>query len=171
MTKKRKSQLARDARSKGPDLALSDQPGIVPASDDTASPDIGTLVRLAVQEIVTIHTGPLPSPETLREYDQALPGLADRIVSMAEGQANHRQHLETRDQRSVNRLQTVGQASGIAMVLATLVLVFLEKPGAPMVAIAAIAALAGVFVFSKYRSADQRVGKSRSPSPANVPKP
>ena len=171
MTKKRKSQIARDASTKSPELASPEQPGVVPVSDSSASPDIGTLVRLAVQETVTIHAGPLPPPEILREYDQALPGLADRIVSMAEGQANHRQHLDVREQRSVNRLQTVGQASGVAMVLAALVLVFLEKPGAPMVAITAIAALAGVFVFSKYRSAVQRVGKSRSPSSANVPEP
>ena len=90
MTKKRKSQIARDASTRSPELASPEKPGVVPVSDSSASPDIGTLVRLAVQETVTIHAGPLPPPEILREYDQALPGLADRIVSMAEGQANHR---------------------------------------------------------------------------------
>ncbi len=57
------------------------------------------------------------------------------------------------------------------MVMATLVLVYLEKPGAFAVAIAAFVALAGVFVFSKYRSSAKHVGKLPSPDPANVPEP
>lgn len=40
MTKKRRSQIARDACSKGTDLALPEQGGIAPVADDSASPDI-----------------------------------------------------------------------------------------------------------------------------------
>src|SRR3989344_3489230 len=42
------------------------------------------------------HSGPLPAPETLQKYNQILPGLADRIVKMAENQSIHRQKLESR---------------------------------------------------------------------------
>lgn len=45
--------------------------------------------------------GPLPSPEVLGEYEAAFPGLADRIVKMAEdrhemakAQSEHRQRME-----------------------------------------------------------------------------
>ena len=41
-------------------------------------------------------SGPLPPPETLQSYNLILPGLADRIVRMAEGQSGHRQKLESR---------------------------------------------------------------------------
>jgi uncharacterized membrane protein len=42
------------------------------------------------------HSGPLPSPEDLHRYNTILPGLADRIVHMAEQQSTHRQKLESR---------------------------------------------------------------------------
>jgi len=41
-------------------------------------------------------SGPLPPPEYLERYDTILPGLADRIVRMAEEQSKHRQVMEKR---------------------------------------------------------------------------
>ena len=35
-------------------------------------------------------SGPLPPPSVLEKYEQILPGLADRIVSMAEKEETHR---------------------------------------------------------------------------------
>ena len=173
MARKHKSRTdVKSTRSRSADLSVPEQSRAETASDGSASPDIVTLVRLAVQETVTIHhTDPLPPPETLLEYEQALPGLADRIVAMAERQASHRQNIEIEEQRSKHRLQKVGQACGIAIVLASLLLVYLEKPGAAAIAIVALAALAGVFVFSKYHSSAKHVGKLPSPDSANVPEP
>ncbi|MDR2946332.1 MAG: DUF2335 domain-containing protein [Candidatus Adiutrix sp.] len=37
-----------------------------------------------------IHQGPLPDPGTLQRYEQALPGLAERIVALAEKEQNVR---------------------------------------------------------------------------------
>ena len=44
----------------------------------------------------TLHHGPIPSPDVLREYDMIVSGAAERIVAMAEKQAQHRQELEAR---------------------------------------------------------------------------
>ena len=41
-------------------------------------------------------SGPIPPPGLLRDYDAISPGLADRLVSMAEGEARHRRELESR---------------------------------------------------------------------------
>ena len=41
-----------------------------------------------------IHSGPLPAPQILLQYNQIIPGAADRIIVMAEQQASHRQKLE-----------------------------------------------------------------------------
>lgn len=38
-------------------------------------------------------SGPLPPPETLERYNQTLPGLAERIIVMAESQHSHRLEL------------------------------------------------------------------------------
>lgn len=40
------------------------------------------------------HTGPIPDPMTLRGYEDILPGAADRVISMAEG-----------DQETVNEVR------------------------------------------------------------------
>ena len=39
-------------------------------------------------------SGPLPHPNHLAAYEQTLPGAADRILTMAEKQQNHRMNLE-----------------------------------------------------------------------------
>lgn len=48
--------------------------------------------------IATVQTSswvaPLPRPEIMAGYEQILPGSADRILAMAEKQAEHRQGLE-----------------------------------------------------------------------------
>jgi len=55
-----------------------------------------------------IVTGPLPSAEELQNYENVIPGLADRIVSQFELEGNHRRYIE---RRSVN-LQATGLAIG-----------------------------------------------------------
>jgi Predicted membrane protein (DUF2335) len=51
-------------------------------------------VGRVVEHQQTIYQGPLPQPEDFAAYDRVLPGAADRILKMAEGQATHRQGLE-----------------------------------------------------------------------------
>lgn len=41
------------------------------------------------------YRGPIPHPETLQQYDDITPGLANRIVQMAEAEATHRREVET----------------------------------------------------------------------------
>jgi uncharacterized membrane protein len=40
------------------------------------------------------YSGPIPPPELLRQYNEIIPGLAERIVGQAERQTNHRIELE-----------------------------------------------------------------------------
>ena len=40
------------------------------------------------------HSGPLPDPQTLREYDDLRPGSAAEIIKMASDQAQHRREME-----------------------------------------------------------------------------
>ncbi len=60
-------------------------------------PMSSSVQKTAAQQLVaqtTSFSGPIPSPATLDEYNQISPGLADRIVSMAETQATHRREIE-----------------------------------------------------------------------------
>lgn len=47
---------------------------------------------------ITAHSGPLPDPLVLKTYEQVLPGLAERIVKMAEGEVDHRHQIEHEEQ-------------------------------------------------------------------------
>ena len=42
----------------------------------------------------SVYSGPLPPPEVLAGYDKVLPGAAERILSLAEGEAGHRREME-----------------------------------------------------------------------------
>ena len=57
----------------------------------------GQLARREEAQAVSVvahWSGPLPPPAELQAYENALPGCAERIVAMAESQAQHRQRLE-----------------------------------------------------------------------------
>jgi uncharacterized membrane protein len=49
-----------------------------------------------VDEIRAIFSGPIPPPDLLQAYEDAVPGLADRLVAMAEKEGDHRRALEMR---------------------------------------------------------------------------
>jgi len=49
--------------------------------------------HLTVSKTTEFH-GPLPPPSVLAEYDRVKSGLAERIVAMAEQQAQHRKEME-----------------------------------------------------------------------------
>jgi len=51
--------------------------------------------RVAVVQTELIHfSGPVPSPEMLREYGNILENGAERVFRMAEAQAVHRREME-----------------------------------------------------------------------------
>jgi uncharacterized membrane protein len=52
--------------------------------------------ELIASKISASFSGPLPPPAILEQYDKINPGLADRIVRMAETEADHRRQIEKR---------------------------------------------------------------------------
>ncbi len=78
--------------------------------------------HLAMQQ----QSGPIPPPEILRKYDEIHPGLAERIIKMAEEEAAHRRIMErevtavqARDQTAYRRSE-LGQVFGFATGLAAI---------------------------------------------------
>lgn len=61
-----------------------------------------------VQVSASSYSGPLPPPEILEYYDKIIPGGADRIFSLVEKQAAHRQGLE----RSVLKSDSINSIMG-----------------------------------------------------------
>jgi uncharacterized membrane protein len=64
-----------------------------------------------------VHQGPLPSPALLKQYDEVVPGAAERIMTMAENQAQHRQELEASVIRTDNLKSLLGMVFGFVIAL------------------------------------------------------
>lgn len=113
------------------------------------------------------HSGPLPSPRQMVEYEAALPGLAERIVRLTENEQKHRHTIQnTALNRSAN-LRDRGQ--WLALVAMALVLAFCAylvvagaTAAAASVAIALVAAVVGIFVTGRH--ADIKESASSRPS-------
>lgn len=56
----------------------------------------------------TQFSGPLPHPVILEGYERVLPGMADRVLSMAEEQAKHRRDIESQVIRANTKAELVG---------------------------------------------------------------
>lgn len=103
----------RNNRNSKPQSQTSNKQGGESASDDADSPPSKEIVQIksaletlppekrqpalrAVHSLeMRITSGPIPSPEVFREYEDILPGSADRILAMAELQQAHRHSLES----------------------------------------------------------------------------
>lgn len=60
-------------------------------------------------------SGPLPPPEILTKYNEAIPNGAERIMAMAERQAAHRQNIELRVVKANTRNQYLGSILGFIL--------------------------------------------------------
>jgi uncharacterized membrane protein len=63
------------------------------------------------------HRGPLPPPAMLNDYNSVLPGLAERIVQMAESEQSHNHQM----QRWYAVSHFTGQAAAFVIALAGLI--------------------------------------------------
>ena len=101
-------------------------------------------------------SGPLPAPEVLRKYDEIVPGAAERIIRMAEEQSAHRRRLEQAvvvgDIASARRGSILAFILAIGVIAGGFALIATGKDAYGIAAIiAALASLAGVFVYGRRR--------------------
>ena len=102
------------------------------------------------------HSGPLPDAETLIQYNSVIPNGADRIMSMAEKQQNHRISIETQVIISQNKQSGLGQVFGLIIGLFGISCgTFLAYSGEPtvggIIAWGTVVSLVSVFVIGKTR--------------------
>ncbi len=113
------------------------------------------------QALVAIETavhfsGPLPHPKILAQYERVFPGSAERILTMAEQEAAHRQKIEARIMESACRSQDRGPVLGFTLALVVIgigaLLVFNGKETTGLVAlVSALAAMVIPFVIGRRR--------------------
>jgi uncharacterized membrane protein len=95
--------------------------------------------------------GPIPPPSLLASYDEVQPGLAERLVKMAETQATHRQGIESRLVDARISTEKAGMFCGVFVAIAVLAaaswFAYLGHPvSAAFLGIGDLTALVTVFV-------------------------
>lgn len=135
-------------------------PAPVPPEQPRARPT----TTAKITEFRAEFLGPLPPPQLLEHYERVLPGLADRIVAMAEAQSRHRQGLERRVTWARSRGETLGQI--LAFVLAMTIVggsVWLISIGRSIEGVIAlvgeIAALSAIFIYGRRSQQRELEGK------------
>lgn len=99
-------------------------------------------------------SGPLPPPDVLRGYEDACPGAAERILAMAEKQADHRRAMETRNQTQGGRREWLGMILGFLVAMSAIGGgVYLIRHGSQAEGltsiIVALGGLVGVFIYAR----------------------
>jgi len=94
-----------------------------------------------------LYSGPLPPPKDFYDYEQALPGTANRILLIAEQEAEHRRKNEEKIIKYTGR----GQIFAFILAIISLGLIFFsilkgEPLGAIVPAIIALSSLIAVFM-------------------------
>jgi uncharacterized membrane protein len=133
----------------------------VPAQDQT--PQTGMPI-LSV-ELIEKFSGTLPPPDVLRGYNEIVPGAAERIIKMAEQQAQHRQSLERIVVEGGSKRANTGMWLGfiISMVVLGLsaVLIFNGyQVAGTVIGSVDLVSLAAVFVIGRVDQRRERVQKA-----------
>ncbi|MET7661180.1 DUF2335 domain-containing protein [Streptomyces sp. NPDC005463] len=105
------------------------------------------------------HRGPLPDPQQLVEYENVLPGAADRIIAMAEREQRHRHDLQQAGLKQRFAITRNGQRSGLtALAIMAALAAYLGNIGHPGWAVVAgsldIVAVVTIFVVGKRLGGD-----------------
>jgi len=103
---------------------------------------------------IAMYAGPLPTSGEFSGYEQAMPGAANRILSMAEREAEHRRRNENMIVEHSVRKSGRGQIFAFVLALVSLGLVFFsilrsEPLGAIVPAMIAFSSLIAVFAGKK----------------------
>lgn len=121
----------------------------------------------------SMWSGPTPHPDELGKYNGVIDGGANRVMSMIETQASHRQDVERRSLDADIWLRKVGLVGGLtlsalAIIGGMLLIADGKNIGALGPLIAGLAVLAGVFVW--WRKGDDNP-RQISPPPDQSSKP
>jgi uncharacterized membrane protein len=115
-------------------------------------------IEQTIEGKITAHRGPLPHWEDLEKYDQIIPNGADRIMTMAEKQQDHRMSLETiaitEQLTQSKRGQTFGLLIGLTAIVGGVACILLghEWSGA-FLGGGGLTGLVSVFVIGKKKQA------------------
>ncbi len=102
----------------------------------------------------SLYSGPIPPPELFVGYEKALPGLADRVMTMSESQSAHRIEIENKVVKTDSLRSTLGLIFAFIIVVTGMILgallVYKDKPISGFVAmITPLGIVVGAFILQR----------------------
>lgn len=68
----------------------------------------GDAVVQSSVEMAAAYSGPLPPPEWLRQYEEVLPGIADRMMALVESEVSNQHDASAHDRQMQERVVSAG---------------------------------------------------------------
>ena len=130
-------------------------PSELPADHTPAAPAESIETQIQIAHSVSV-SGPLPHPEFFQAYERTLPGAADRILTMAEKQQEHRHSQQSVRLNLDGTLERRGQWMGFLVAVSGIIggvtLIMLDKPVEGFVTlVGALGSIVGLFAWSRRR--------------------
>ena len=115
------------------------------------------------------YSGPLPHPDILRQFEEVVPGSADRIFSQFEAQSNHRRSMETTVISSGAFSQRLGTISALLIgLLGVGGGLWLAHEGKSLEGLSTsfttLAALVGTYLYHRRKQDKERANKQNPPA-------
>lgn len=138
------------------------------------APKVPDQKQHSVTAIHRVQAGPLPPPEVLMQYNQAVPDSAERIIVMAEAQSKHRQELESKVIESDINNSKLGLHYGLIIGLAaviggTICILYGHEVGGSIIGGTGLTGLVGVFVYGSRSRRKEREQRFKAETDANNP--
>jgi uncharacterized membrane protein len=121
--------------------------------------------KVQITQAFHAFSGPLPPPEVLKKFDEIVPGAAERIMKMAEGQFVHRTELEKKVIDSGIAREKWGQIMGfliaiVGLIVSGLIAIYGNALAGGIIGIGTLCSLVGVFMYGSKARSEERIKKS-----------
>lgn len=102
--------------------------------EESEEEHVDSHVKQVIAKIQSEFSGPIPPPNIIKGYEEVLPGSANRILEMAEKQAEHRQKMEFTMIHTESRDSLLGIlfafVLGIGCIVASIIMVIMVPQNA-----------------------------------------
>ena len=158
--------MARRRKKNPPAQVPAPQPAAIPEITPPPSTGPSNIRMQLMAQLRAEWSGPLPAPDILIRYNDALPNGAERVVAMAERQSAHRIEMENRHQSGEHLRSILGSTYGLVVALALIVgSVWLISLGhelsGTILGTIDIVALVSVFVYGTERRRRERLERTK----------
>jgi len=126
----------------------------------------GSPALLTIKHQSSSFSGPLPPPEMLKEYNEVLPGMANRILAMAENQSVHRLEIEKKGVANEITLSQRGQWCAfafaiLALISGTVLVAMGHAAAGGVITGVPFASIVSAFLYSTYQKRKERADRAK----------